>query len=184
MKLFKSIHEYNYQWDLVSAANWQKYPNDNCPHVQHVDVLNRTVDPETGVLTTERLITVEQSAPRFILKLLGGDTTQYVREISTIDPQKKILSMESINLTMSNFLSVHETIKYEQHPEDNNRTRFSQQAAITAGSALSRWGSMLEDFSLKRFTENASIGREGFVKVLERFVVLAETKETSSPTMV
>lgn len=69
MKLFKSIHEYNYQWDLVSAANWQKYPNENCPHVQHVDVLNRTVDPETGILTTERLITVEQSAPRFILKV-------------------------------------------------------------------------------------------------------------------
>ncbi|KAI8099263.1 PRELI-like family-domain-containing protein [Halteromyces radiatus] len=179
MKLFKSIHDYNYQWDLVSAANWQKYPNENCPHVQHVDVLNRTVDPETGILTTERLITVEQSVPRFILKLLGGDTTQYVREISVIDPRKKTLSMESVNLTMSNFLSVHESIEYKQHPEDINRTQFSQQAAITAGSALSRWGNMLEDFSLKRFTENASIGREGFTQVLERFVVMAEAKESS-----
>jgi hypothetical protein len=39
---------------------------------------------------------------------------------------------------------------------------------------------MLEDFSLKRFTENASIGREGFVQVLERFVVLAEAKEAAT----
>ncbi|KAI9304146.1 PRELI-like family-domain-containing protein [Cunninghamella echinulata] len=180
MKLFKSVHDFSYEWNLVSAAQWQKYPNENCPHVQHVDVLNRTVDPETGILTTERLITVEQSAPRFILKLLGGDSRQYVREISVIDPKKKTLQMESINLTMSNLLSVHENIVYQQHPEDKNRTQFTQQAAITAGSSISRWGSLLEDFSLKRFTENASIGREGFAKVLERFVVMAEAQKSSS----
>lgn len=66
MKLFQTVHDFHYEWSLVSAANWQKYPNDNCPHVQHVDVLNRTVDPKTGILTTERLITVSQNVPRFI----------------------------------------------------------------------------------------------------------------------
>ncbi|CAO3636493.1 unnamed protein product [Cunninghamella blakesleeana] len=165
--------------ESVSAAQWQKYPNENCPHVQHVNVLNCTVDPETGILTTERLITVEQFVPRFILRLIGGDTKQYVREISVIDPKKKTLKMESINLTMSNLLSVHEHIVYQQHPENENRTQFTQQACISAGSSISRWGSYVEDFSLKRFTENASIGREGFSKVLERFVVLAEAQKSS-----
>lgn len=69
MKFFKTVHTFNYEWSLVSAAQWQKYPNDHCPHVQHVDVLNRTVDPETGILTTERLITVKQNMPRLILKV-------------------------------------------------------------------------------------------------------------------
>lgn len=69
MKFFKSVHTFNYEWNLVSAAQWQKYPNDHCPHVQHVDVLNRTVDPETGILTTERLITVKQNMPRLLLKV-------------------------------------------------------------------------------------------------------------------
>lgn len=69
MKFFKTIHTFNYEWSLVSAAQWQKYPNDHCPHVQHVDVLNRTVDPESGILTTERLITVKQNVPRLILKV-------------------------------------------------------------------------------------------------------------------
>lgn len=69
MKFFKTVHTFDYEWSLVSAAQWQKYPNDHCPHVQHVDVLNRTVDPNTGILTTERLITVKQNMPRLLLKV-------------------------------------------------------------------------------------------------------------------
>lgn len=69
MKLFKSSHNYDYEWNLVSAAQWQKYPNESCTHVSHVDVLNRTMDPETGILTTERLITVNQNIPAIIRKV-------------------------------------------------------------------------------------------------------------------
>lgn len=121
MKLFKSTHEYNYEWSLVSAAQWQKYPNPNCPHVSHVDVLNRTMDPETGILTTERLITVNQNIPTIIRKILGSSSTQYVREISIIDPKKKTLTMRSINLTLCNLLSCEETIVYQEHPEDQQK---------------------------------------------------------------
>jgi hypothetical protein len=69
MKLFKSVHTYDYPWSLVSAANWQKYPNEHCSHVHAVDVLDRRVDPETGILITERLITVKQNVPFIILKV-------------------------------------------------------------------------------------------------------------------
>ncbi|KAI9310457.1 PRELI-like family-domain-containing protein [Dichotomocladium elegans] len=175
MKLFENIHHYNYEWTLVSAANWQKYPNEHCPHVQHVDVLSRNVDPETGVLTTERLITVNQNVPGFIMRLLGCDTSQqYVREVSVIDPRQKTLTMTSHNLTMSNLLSVEESIVYQQDPKDQSKTQFTQQAMISAGSLVSRWANVIEDFSLKRFQQNAAVGREGFNKVLERFVVMAE----------
>ncbi|CAO3624075.1 unnamed protein product [Cunninghamella blakesleeana] len=179
MKLFKSIHNFEYEWSLVSAAQWQKYPNENCPHVQHVDVLNCSIDPETGTLITERLITVEQNVPSLVRKILGSGTTQYVREISMIDPKKKTLTMRSINLTMANLLKVEETIVYQEHPQEKNKTQFSQQAAISTGSMMSRWGSgLIEDFSLKRFQQNAAVGREGFLKVLERFVVMAEAAES------
>ncbi|ORZ24319.1 PRELI-like family-domain-containing protein [Absidia repens] len=178
MKLFKSVHDFNYEWNLVSTAQWQKYPNENCPHVQHVDVLNRSMDRTTGVLTTERLITVEQNVPTIIRKILGTETTQYVREISIIDPKAKTVTMRSINLTMANLLKVEETIVYQVHPEDKEKTQFTQQAAISAGSVMSRWGNLVEDFSLKRFQQNAAVGREGFAKVLERFVVMAEAAES------
>ncbi|OAD79525.1 hypothetical protein PHYBLDRAFT_107019 [Phycomyces blakesleeanus NRRL 1555(-)] len=178
MKLFKSTHNFGYEWSLVSAANWQKYPNENCPHVRHVDVLNRKLDPETGVLITERLLTVEQNVPRIILKLLGTDETQYVREISTIDPRKKTLTMQSVNITTSHLLTIEEETTYYEHPEDKKQTQMSQQATVSAGSLLSRWSNMVEDFSLNRFKHNAAVGREGFCKVLERFVVMAEPQPT------
>jgi hypothetical protein len=55
-----------------------------------------------------------------------------------------------------------------------NRTQFTQQAAIKAGSLVSGWSNVLEEFSLRRFKQNADVGRAGFNQVLERFVVMAE----------
>ncbi|RUS24383.1 PRELI-like family-domain-containing protein [Jimgerdemannia flammicorona] len=180
MKLFQFVHQYNYPWSQVSAANWQKYPNEKCPHVLHVDVLNRAVDPVTGVLTTERLIAVQQNAPAIIMKLIGGSSTQFVREISVIDPRQKKLTMKSINLTMSHLISCEETVTYQEDPTDASRTVFTQSAAITAGSTLSRMANYIEDVSVKRFQQNAAVGRQGFQMVLERFAVMAEGSTSAS----
>lgn len=45
---------------------------------------------------------------------------------------------------------------------------------MSVGSFLSRWENTIEDFSIKRFQHNAQVGREGFIKVLDKFVVMAE----------
>ncbi|KAG2171273.1 hypothetical protein NQZ79_g5590 [Umbelopsis isabellina] len=180
MRLFKTVHDYDYSWHMVSAAQWQKYPNEHCPHVKHVDVLDSSVDPETGVLRIERLISVTQKAPGFILRAIGASTTQYVREVAIIDPKEKTLTMNSKNLTLSNILSCEETITYAQHPTCSDKTTFTQQATISAGTTVSRMAGMIEDWSVQRFQQNAVIGREGFAKVLEKFVVLAEAKENSA----
>ncbi|KAK3827453.1 MAG: PRELI-like family-domain-containing protein [Benniella sp.] len=69
MKFFHTSHKFDHSWAQVTAANWQKYPNEQCPHVIAVDVLSRHVDPNTGVLHTERLLTCNQNAPALILKV-------------------------------------------------------------------------------------------------------------------
>jgi hypothetical protein len=69
MRLFSTVHNVDYSWHTVSAAQWQKYPNPDCPHVQHVDVLDSRVDPETGVLRIERLLSVNQKAPALVLRV-------------------------------------------------------------------------------------------------------------------
>ncbi|CAO3691859.1 unnamed protein product [Umbelopsis ramanniana] len=180
MRLFKTVHDFDYSWHTVSAAQWQKYPNPDCPHVQHVDVLDSSVDPETGVLRIERLISVNQKAPALILRAIGASSTQYVREVAIIDPRTKTMTLDSKNLTLSNILSCEESITYTQHPTSPEKTLFSQQATISAGSAVSRMASMIEDWSVQRFQQNALIGRDAFAKVLERFVVLAEAKEEAA----
>ncbi|KAI8583494.1 hypothetical protein K450DRAFT_221471 [Umbelopsis ramanniana AG] len=165
MRLFKTVHDFDYSWHTVSAAQWQKYPNPDCPHVQHVDVLDSSVDPETGVLRIERLISVNQKAPALILRAIGASSTQYVREVAIIDPKTKTMTLSSKNLTLSNILSCEESITYTQHPTIPEKTLFSH---------------MIEDWSVQRFQQNALLGREAFSKVLERFVVLAEAKEEAA----
>ncbi|KAF9929988.1 hypothetical protein BGZ65_005539 [Modicella reniformis] len=169
MKFFQAFHKFDHSWAQVTAANWQKYPNEQCPHVIAVDVLNRHVDPVTGVLHTERLLTCNQNAPALVLKFLGGSTLSYVRETSELDPRTQKLTMRTENLTMSNVLKINESVTYTVHPQDHSTTLFKQEAQIVAGSALSRFSSYVEDFCLKRFHDNAAVGRAGFENVLDKF---------------
>ncbi|KAG0028074.1 hypothetical protein BGZ81_005028 [Podila clonocystis] len=168
MKFFEATHRFNHSWAEVTAANWMKYPNEQCPHVIAVDVLDRHVDPETGVLRTERLLTCNQNAPALVLKFLGGSTLSYVRETSELDPKTKKLTMRTQNLSMCNVLTINETVTYTVNPKDENSTMFKQEAQILAGSALSRFSSYIEDFCLTRFRDNAAVGRAGFEMVLEK----------------
>ena len=122
MKLFETTHTFFYNWSQVSAANWRKYPNDNCPHVVAIDVLDRQVDPETGILRTERLITCNQNIPGMLSRLCGGGcTTSYAREVSEIDPKNKVLKMTSCNLSMNHLINVTETVTYTEDPTDPSR---------------------------------------------------------------
>ena len=66
MKLFERCVPVFHPWTRVSLASWVKYPNDNSAHVLHVDYLSTSVDPATGVLTTERLLTCKQNVPSVI----------------------------------------------------------------------------------------------------------------------
>ncbi|KAI8602193.1 PRELI-like family-domain-containing protein [Dissophora ornata] len=169
MKFFQATHTFDHSWAQVTAANWMKYPNEQCPHVIAVDVLDRHVDPETGVLRTERLLTCNQNAPALVLKFLGGSTLSYVRETSELDPKTMKLTMKTQNLSMCNVLTINETVTYTVHPQDGSSTLFIQEAQIAAGSALSRFSSYVEDFCLTRFRDNAAVGRAGFETVLEKF---------------
>lgn len=172
MKLFQNTSDFEYPWDQVSAANWNKYPNEVSTHVIAVDVLRRELQDDGNRLVTERLITVRQGVPRWIMLMVGGDNTSYVREVSTVNLLKKELVLKSCNLTMRNILTVFETVRYSPHPDfPQEKTLFEQSARITAGGSLSfgRICSKMEEWSVDRFCENAKKGKIGFESVLKEF---------------
>jgi len=182
MKVFSSSCTFDYTWEEVSTANWRKYCpwNDKSPHVIAVDTLSRSVDPQTGILTTERLITCSQTAPAWVLAVLGSSPISHVLETSTVDPSSKRVTMTSTNLSWSNILSVQETVVYEperrlskktgvsETMEEAEKTRFKQEAKITAlCGGWQKIRTKIEEASVERFGENARRGREGFEAVLE-----------------
>ncbi|ODV89772.1 hypothetical protein CANCADRAFT_32923 [Tortispora caseinolytica NRRL Y-17796] len=173
MKIFSSQYVFSYPWDTVTIANWQKYPNERCPHVQSVDVLRREV--KDGVLRTERLISVKQNVPGWLITLIGGSNLSYVREVSEVDIANKSLTLRSTNLTFNSLLSVYETVKYtpaiEVGEDDKIKeaTLFEQEAQISANAAFLRLKNKIEDWSVERFTQNAVSGKAGFESVLRKF---------------
>ncbi|KAI9505671.1 Phospholipid metabolism protein [Coemansia spiralis] len=167
MRLFEATHVFKHDWETVSLANWRKYPNDKTPHVRHVEILNQDVDPETGVLRTERLIMVQQNVPTLLKKLFGGDAS-YVLEYSEVDPREKTLSMQSQNMTFSNLLSVGEHIVYKPDQENPKHTLFTQSAQLKATNTLCRFANKVEDMCWNRFNDNAHVGKLGLEQVLSK----------------
>lgn len=171
MKVFSNTVTFNYSWDEVSAANWQKYGpwNNKSEHVIAVDTLSRTVDPATGILRTERLITCKQTAPEWMKSIMGSSMDEsFVFEASYVDPQKRTLTMVSQNLTWSNLVNVQEEVVYKPMEGMRDATEFVQSARITAlCGGWQRIKNSIEDSLVSRFHENADKGREGFERVLE-----------------
>jgi hypothetical protein len=185
MKVFSNTVSYNYSWEEVSTANWQKYGpwNNKSEHVIAVDTLSRTVDPATGILRTERLITCKQSPPEWLKSIFGGkmDETQ-VYEASYVDPRTKTLTMISQNLTFANLARIQEDVVYRPNEAVGGAcggTQFTQTARITAlCGGWQRIKNGIEDTLVNRFRENAVKGREGFERVLEMSrIVFAEERE-------
>ncbi|KAM4057807.1 PRELI-like family protein [Hirsutella rhossiliensis] len=169
MKVFSNSVTFDYSWDEVSTANWRKYGpwNNKSEHVIAVDTLSRAVDPATGILRTERLITCKQTAPEWLKTIMGNSMdVSHVYEASYVDPASKTVTMVSQNLTWSNLVNVQEEVVYK--PFGDGQTQFLQSARVTAlCGGWQRIKNSIEDTLVTRFKENALNGREGFERVLE-----------------
>ncbi|KAK5127380.1 hypothetical protein LTR85_006719 [Meristemomyces frigidus] len=168
MKLFSSSHEFNYSWDEVSTCNWRKYCpwNHKSTHVIAVDTLSRSLDPETHILRTERLITCKQTAPQWLKSFLGAGDISHVYEVSYVDRDARKVTMCSQNMTWSELISVQEKVVYRPGSQAG-KTVFEQSAKIIA--LCGGWQKIkngIEEFSVERFRQNAAKGREGFERVL------------------
>ncbi|TGJ78628.1 hypothetical protein E0Z10_g10136 [Xylaria hypoxylon] len=179
MKVFSSTCSFNYSWEEVSAANWQKYSpwNEKSTHVTAVDTLSRRVDAETGILRTERLITCKQSVPDWLKTVIGCTDCSQVLEVSYVNPAARTVTMVSQNITWANLVRVQETVIYR--PLSATQTQFEQSARITAlCGGWQRIKNSIEDSLVTRFKENATKGKEGFECVLEMSRrVFAEERE-------
>jgi len=168
MHFFKTSFNYDHPWTHVQLGIWRKYPNPHCSHVLTVDVLDRSVDPKSGIVRTERILGCKQKAPRWILKLMGGSEDAFVREVTFVDPITQQTSIVSTNMSMSQYLTCLERISYTPSPTAPlEKTLFSQTAEIqTRMPLLKSLANKLEQWSCERFGDNARLGRIGFESVL------------------
>ena len=88
-----------------------------------------------------------------------------MREISFVDPATQTATITSVNLSLSQFATCYENIRYSPTPD--GRTVFQQTAEIQARVALWRSAAdKLENWLVQRFEQNAQLGKLGFSDVL------------------
>jgi hypothetical protein len=100
-------------------------------------------------------------------QLFGGSEDAFVREISFIDPAAQTATITSVNLSLSQFATCYERIRYAP-TVSGEKTAFLQTAEIQARMALWRSATdRLENWLVQRFEQNAHLGKIGFTDVLQ-----------------
>ncbi len=87
--------------------------------------------------------------------------------MSFVDPATQTATITSVNLSLSQFATCYESIRYSPSPD--GKTTFKQTAEIQARVAL--WQSAankLENWLVQRFEQNAHLGKLGFSDVLRQ----------------
>ncbi|EIW68920.1 hypothetical protein TREMEDRAFT_62638 [Tremella mesenterica DSM 1558] len=114
--VFEKEIVYNYSPIHTLACLHRKYPNPFATHVFSVDTIDRSIDPDTGIIRSERLIGIQQGAPKWITRLFHLPPTAYVREVVFIDPSKSSATAMSVNLSLAQYVSCLELITYTPLP--------------------------------------------------------------------
>jgi len=164
MKIWTSEHIFSHPWDTVTQAVWRKYPNPHNPAVVGTDVVERRV--ENGVLHTHRLISSRWGLPSWAQKILGADRVCYGFEHSEVDPEQKVMTMRTRNLTFSNTVSMDERLVYVPDPADDEKTILRQETIITVkGVPLT---SYMENYLLNSISKNSFKGRDAMEFVISK----------------
>ncbi|KAI8609828.1 PRELI-like family-domain-containing protein, partial [Chytriomyces sp. MP71] len=92
----------------VTFAIFNKYPNPFAKHVLTSDVIDRYVDPDTGILHTTRLFTKEGKLPKWSVKMFNIKEA-YILEVSELDPRNRTFKTVTRNLSHTKLMLIEET---------------------------------------------------------------------------
>jgi len=175
-------HTFKHSWQEIALASWKKYPCPSRPDILSVDIIRRDYDPSTQTLSSTRLLTNKTQIPSFInfVMGLGNSDVGFFVEESIVDPVNKKMVMKGRNITFSNFIQVEETCTYTPDPKNENWTMFKQDVSIKVVpyENIPKVTRLIEEFSIKKFTENALKGQAVMEQTIANLKKEAEVKFT------
>ncbi|KAF2362255.1 PRELI/MSF1 domain, partial [Trinorchestia longiramus] len=89
---------FNYKWEQVAQALWQKYPNPSSGHVLSEDTIARKVID--GKLHSTRVIVKTNRIPKWAECLVKARKVAVV-EWSTVDPSTRVIETETTNVGLT-----------------------------------------------------------------------------------
>lgn len=167
MKIWTTEHVFNHNWENVVQSQFRKFPNPHSTAVLGTDVIDRHVDPATGILHSHRIITSDWGLAPWVQRLIGANRECYAHEYSSVNPTSRLMEMKSINLTFCSFVNMKEQMSYFPHPkEPSSKTLMRQEMIVTVqGVPLT---SFMESLIVNTVSASAAKGRQAIDWVVEK----------------
>lgn len=167
---FKSSHTFEHNFEIVTLAYFNRYPNPYSTHVKSTDTIDIFVD-KNGKLNQIKLIKKSGRLPNFIKPFLGKITTSWIIERTIVDPISMEMETYNCNLDHRKIIRVEELNSYKYDFEDNVT---NSNVTVKFSSGFShRFGlgigikDRIENWSKNKFSSNLMRSREGLKIVMD-----------------
>lgn len=160
-KYYETSAVFNFTWDQVAQAFWQRYPNPHSGHVLSEDTLAREV--KNGKLHSKRLLTKTNRVPKWGERFFNAQPVKIVEE-SIVDPKNKTLTTYTRNIAFQKVMSVTEKVIYTFSDEHPGKTIAIRSAWVD--SQVYGFSRAIRAFGVERFKKNCHKMVSGFNHVL------------------
>ncbi|VWU52464.1 MSF1-like protein, putative [Hepatocystis sp. ex Piliocolobus tephrosceles] len=157
MKIFEQDHIYHHDWETVTSAFFNKYPNHVQTHVKNIDVIDRNINIDDKTMKLKRIMQTQFNIPYAIKNFFNIDDRGIIIEDINVNLKKKKLTLTSINHTLSPYIKSVETCIYYQNGDNEHQTCYKQSMSLN----ISGFGFMrkfIEKTLLNNITEKSKVG--------------------------
>uniref|UniRef100_A0A0K8TSW3 PRELI/MSF1 domain-containing protein n=1 Tax=Tabanus bromius TaxID=304241 RepID=A0A0K8TSW3_TABBR len=162
-KYYETSTVFNFSWEQVVQAFWNRYPNPLSSHVLTEDTIAREI--RNGKLHSKRLLSKTNHVPKWGERFYNAQSVKIVEE-SIVDPQKKTLTTYTRNIAFTKVMSVVEKVVYKESEEHPGKTIAVRSAWID--SQVFGFSRAIRAFGVERFKKNCGKMVNGFNFVLHK----------------
>uniref|UniRef100_U5EJY9 PRELI/MSF1 domain-containing protein n=1 Tax=Corethrella appendiculata TaxID=1370023 RepID=U5EJY9_9DIPT len=160
-KYYESQTLFNYTWEQVTQAFWNRYPNPYSSHVLSEDTISREICD--GKLHSKRLLSKTNRVPKWGERFFKAKSVFIVEE-SVIDPKERTLVTYTRNIGFNKIMHVVEKVTYKTSSENPGKTIAIRSAWVD--SSVFGFATAIKAFGLDRFKKNCAKTVDGFNFVL------------------
>ena len=99
--------------------------------IENRSLRNNTLSSYVPKILDDLLLSSDWKLATWVQRLIGANRECYAHEYSTVDPNKRLMEMKSVNLTFCSFVNMKEQMSYFPHPEDSSKTILRQETLVT-----------------------------------------------------
>lgn len=163
VKFFENTHVFQHDFETVSFAYLNRYPNPFAKHVLSQDSLEAYVDKD-GLLHTTKFIIKRGILPSFMKPFLGNSLDSWIIEKTLINPRTQVMLTYTSNIDHRKFIRVEEYLTYNGIDDKTTQVK----SKVKFSSNLIGFKRKIEEWSERRFARNIVNSRDGLRFVMQR----------------